>query len=274
MTLFEVDPDKCIHDGLCQAVCPAHIIELADDADTPVPIAGADELCINCGHCVSVCPTGALTLKTMDPANLTEITPALSITPEQAEQLLRSRRSMRVYDQRPVDRAVLERLIAIADSAPSAANIRPVEWLVIHDTKEVKRLGGIIADWMRMMLKEHPEIAGPKHFDRNVEMWDNGVDRLLRGAPHVVLTHAPATEMWGEVDGTIALTYLELAAYAFGLGACWAGYFKLTAAMYPPMMEALALPEGHRVLGAMMIGHPDLKYARIPDRGTPRVTWR
>jgi nitroreductase/NAD-dependent dihydropyrimidine dehydrogenase PreA subunit len=274
MALFEVDPDKCIHDGLCQVVCPAKIIELIDAEDTPVPVPDADELCINCGHCMSVCPTGALTLNSMNPSNMPEINPNLMISPEQAEQLLRSRRSMRVYADRPVDRALLERLIAIADSGPSAANIRPVEWLVIHDTQEVKRLGGIIADWMRMMLKEHPEIAGPRHFDRHVEMWDNGVDRLLRGAPHVVLTHAPVSEIWGEVDSTIALTYLELAAYAFGLGACWAGYLKLTAAMYPPMLEALALPEGHHVVGAMMIGHPDLKYARVPDRGTPRLTWR
>ena len=181
---------------------------------------------------------------------------------------------MRVFEDRPVDRSILDQLISIADSAPSAANIRPVEWLVIHDTREVRRLAGIIADWMRMMIKDHPEIAGPKHFDRNVEMWDKGVDRLLRGAPHVVVTHAPASEMWGEVDGTIALTYLELAAYAFGLGACWAGYFKLTALMYPPMTEALALPEGSKVLGAMMIGHTKMKYARIPDRGTPRVIWK
>lgn len=274
MALFEVDPDKCIHDGLCQAVCPAKIIVLNDEEDTPVPVPDADERCINCGHCAAVCPTGALSLKTMDPTDMPEINPALSISPDQAEQFLRSRRSIRVYEDRPVDRAILEHLIAIADSAPSAANIRPVEWLVIHDTKEVRRLAGIIADWMQMMYKEHPEIAGPRHFDQIVEMWENGKDRILRGAPHVVVTHAPASEMWGEVDGTIALTYLELAAFSQGLGACWAGYFKLTAALYPPMMEALALPEGHNVLGAMMIGHTDLKYARIPDRGTPRVTWK
>ena len=35
MALFEVDPDKCIHDGLCQAVCPAKIIVLNDAEDTP-----------------------------------------------------------------------------------------------------------------------------------------------------------------------------------------------------------------------------------------------
>jgi nitroreductase len=33
----------------------------------------------------------------------------------------------------------------------------------------------------------------------------------------------------------IALTYLELATYSLGLGACWAGYFSAAAAFYPPM---------------------------------------
>ena len=50
-----------------------------------------------------------------------------------------------------------------------------------------------------------------------------GDDRLLRGAPHVAIAVTPAEYGWPE-DGAIALTYLELAAHAMGIGCCWGGY--------------------------------------------------
>ena len=65
--LFEINPDKCNHDGICVAECPLKIIALANKESIPVPVPGADDLCINCGHCVAVCPTGALSHKNMSP---------------------------------------------------------------------------------------------------------------------------------------------------------------------------------------------------------------
>jgi hypothetical protein len=43
---------------------------------------------------------------------------------------------------------------------------------------------------------------------------------------------------------------------------------------YPPMAQALALPEGHQCYGAMMIGYPKHRYHRVPTRKEPAVTWR
>jgi nitroreductase len=75
-------------------------------------------------------------------------------------------------------------------------------------------------------------------------------------------------------DCTIALTYLELAAPSFGLGACWAGYFMAAARHWRPLQEALPLSEGHIVYGAMMVGYPRYRYYRLPLRNEAQVTWR
>ena len=72
----------------------------------------------------------------------------------------------------------------------------------------------------------------------------------------------------------IALTYLELAASAFGLGTCWAGYFNAAATFWPPLQSALALPENHASYGAMMIGHPKFAYHRLPERKEADISWR
>ena len=75
-------------------------------------------------------------------------------------------------------------------------------------------------------------------------------------------------------DSTIALTYLDLAAPGFGLGTCWAGYFMRAAGRWTPMREALALPEGHVTTGAMLLGRPRYRYARLPPRREPDISWQ
>ena len=64
MDLFEVDVNICNQDGICAAVCPASIIQM-QKGEFPVPIAGAEELCIRCGHCVAVCPTASFSHRDM-----------------------------------------------------------------------------------------------------------------------------------------------------------------------------------------------------------------
>jgi hypothetical protein len=48
----------------------------------------------------------------------------------------------------------------------------------------------------------------------------------------------------------------------------------MAAQFHKPMKYALQLPEGHVVLGGMMIGYPKHKFTRIPARNEPNVIWR
>lgn len=274
MPLFIVDQRKCRRDGLCVAECPAKLIEIIGKEGFPSPVEGAEELCINCGHCVSVCPHGALSLKTISPEECRPVRDELLLGPEQCEHFLRSRRSIRAYREKRVPRDLLQRLIEIARYAPSGHNSQSVQWLVIEDAAEVGRLGALVADWMRFLLAERAEFALSLHMDRVVAAWDKGVDRILRGAPHLILAHGPSTTHLSQSSCFIALTYLELAAPSLGLGTCWAGYFTAAANFHPPLQETLALPEGHLPYGAVMVGYPMYRYRRMPPRNRPDIAWR
>ena len=80
-----------------------------------------------------------------------------------------------------------------------------------------------------------------------------------------------ACEEHGE-DCRAAAAYLELAAHARGLGACWPG-FLMDAAQAPPLAEALGVPEAYEVHAAIMLGHMKYRYRRIPKRNAPSATW-
>ena len=107
-----------------------------------------------------------------------------------------------------------------------------------------------------------------------VRDWDLGVDRVSRGTPHVIVAHGPSALPASVTGCLIALTTLELAATAFGLGACWAGYLNICANNHAPMARALALPDGHQSFGIMMLGHPRYQYHRVPQRNAAPITWR
>jgi nitroreductase/NAD-dependent dihydropyrimidine dehydrogenase PreA subunit len=272
--LFSVDPEKCQHDGLCVMACGRRLIHMEDPEALPLPIDGAKEMCIDCGHCVAACPTGALSLQTMSSDDCPEIQKDLHISFEQAEQLFRSRRSIRAYKDKPVSRDTLNRLIEIAGYAPSAHNDHPVHLTVIEGSAEVNRMSGLVIDWMRHTIQANPALAEMYQFSRIVEFWEMGKDPVCRNAPALVIAHADKNLAMANIDAVIALSHIELAVPPLGLGATWAGYVMAAINYYPPMAEALALPEGNSSHGALMIGYPKLKFTRIPLRKPPAVTWR
>ncbi len=274
MSFLFVDPDKCKRDGICVSDCPAQIIELKNKSSVPDLISGGEELCINCGHCVAVCPTGAMSLRTMPSEKCPGLDKSLLPNNAQMDHFLRSRRSIRVYRDKPVEKKILESLIDVARYAPSGHNLQPVSWIVISERSEMKRLAAIVIDWMRCMLQTNPAVAQSMHFDRPIAAWENGVDRILRGAPHLIIAHGPSDLPASVPACIIALTYLELATHSSGLGACWAGYFNSAATYYKPMQDALSLPPGQQCFGAMMIGYAKNEYHRLPLRNDPTIEWR
>ncbi|MEA3221801.1 MAG: nitroreductase family protein [Thermodesulfobacteriota bacterium] len=269
-----VDHERCKRDGICIAECPAQIIEFKDKGAFPTIIRGGDEYCIKCGHCVAVCPHGAMSHAIMKPEDCPPLRNEWALGPQQVEHLLRARRSIRNYKKKHVTRDVLTRLIDIARYAPSGHNQQPVNWIVIYDSDEVRRLAGMVIDLMRHLINEKSPLAAIFPFDRIVAAWDSGEDRICRGAPHLILTHAHKDDATAISASTIAPAYLDIAAPSFGLGTCWAGYVTSAAIFWPPMHEALGLPEEDLIYGAMMIGFPKFKYHRLPKRNDARITWR
>jgi nitroreductase/ferredoxin len=274
MSMISVDKEKCKSDGICVAECPLGLLEIKEKGATPTTVGPAEELCVQCGHCVAVCPHGALSHKLWGPEDFQPVRKELILNDDHAEHFLRARRSIRTYKKTSVPRETLSRLIEMASYAPSGHNSQPVNWLVLENAEEIQSLAGMVTDWMLVMIKEHPEVAVPMHFSKVVAAWERGMDRILRGAPNLIIAHAPKALMPAQAACTIALTYLELAATSLALGACWAGYFNAAANFYPPLMERLALPEGHGTFGAMMVGYPKYQYHRLPLRKKPVITWR
>ena len=265
MAMISIDRTKCKKDGICAAECPFSLIGLTGEDGFPEIRPAAARLCIQCGHCVAVCPQGALSLATMNPDGFQPIGNGSPPMLKKTGQLLTSRRSIRTYERQTIPRAHIEQLLDLCRWAPSAKNAQPVHWLILETPEAVQQVAGLVVDWLRTGTA-YPGI---------VAAWDQGKDMVLRNAPHLLVAHAHEDSLKPEIDCAIALTYFDLAAASCEIGTCWAGILmSAAAAEHQPLLDALALPEDHRLYGAMIFGYPRFPYFKIPARKEARVIWR
>jgi len=274
MGLLTVDESKCKKDGLCAAECPTVIINIKKKKSFPFMVDGGEEICLRCGHCVAVCPHGALTHVQVPIEKSPSIKKELHIDKGQAVQFLRSRRSIRFFQEKPVEKEILQELIEIARYAPSASNAQPVEWIVYTNKEKIRHLAQLTIDWMRDTLEKEPAGETASYLPLIVAGWDMGYDAVLRNAPALIVASAHKTAGSGMVDVSLAMSYLDLMAPMMGLGTCWAGLLQNAIKAWKPITAALAIPEEYVHHYPMILGYAKTKYHRLPERQQPKITWK
>jgi nitroreductase/ferredoxin len=272
MTTILVDQDLCTRCGICSAVCPVSIVEPADENTLPRVSDARAGMCIRCGHCEVHCPSGALLVNYLTDEKTTLPAGAGAISPGDLALYLKKRRSVRYFTKEPVPQEPVAGILDIARYAASGGNGQPVGWLIVQDPKEVHHLAGLVVDWMKSLEGSSHPMSG--YVPGLIAAWESGADPICRGAPHLVIAHIPEGNPVASVDALIALTHFDIAAPAFGVGTCWAGFLSMAAQSYKPLREALALPPGREYAYSLMFGHPQYKTYGIPRRNPVQVEWR
>lgn len=270
MGFLVVDQSKCKKDGVCSMTCTRGLIKLQEDTGYPDMIPGGEKGCIRCGHCVAVCPHYALNHSELPVKDCPPIKPELIINEEQAVQFLRSRRSVRIYKSKPVEKEKIMRLVETARYAPTGGNGQMVEWLVLTDKSKLRTIAGMTIDCFRQdsMKKSQPL---PEYLKPIFDAWDAGCDSILWDAPVLVVASVSKNFPTGMTDLCIALSYLDLLAPTMGLGTCWAGLLKFAMESSSSLKMFLGVPNDHTQFFPMMLGYPKLKFHRLPQRKSPKI---
>lgn len=223
---------------------------------------------------MAVCPESALLLEGTAAEELQPLDTSNYPNPASLSTLMRGRRSVRLYRDEPVDKALIEDMLQVVRWAPSGKNVQPLRFVVTSGKQRMHELVEHTLNFFQWLLQNQVQHARTLGVEALVDAWKRGCDPILRNAPHLIVAHGPKDNPMLMGSGMIAVTQLELLATANGLGACWAGYLQIAASAHAPLRQALGLAEGEAVAAALMLGKPRFRYRAVPPRKPLEVRWQ
>ena len=173
--------------------------------------------------------------------------------------MIRQRKMVRSFEDRPIPRETVERVLANAQKAPSAGFSQPFQFLVFDGKEEVahfwdvanpKREGG----W--------PDLFNAPLMIVCCSVKDLALDRYAlpdKGWTDRSESHWPVP--YWDIDTAMAAMNILLTAVDRGLGALFFGIFRMA-----EFKEAFGVPERVTPVGAIAIG-----YAKASDRPSPSL---
>jgi nitroreductase/NAD-dependent dihydropyrimidine dehydrogenase PreA subunit len=287
--MIEIDSAKCTQCGLCMEVCSSYVLALGEGREIQVRYP---EQCNMCGHCVAICPENALIHKDM-PIEKFENLPVTIIRPENMRNLLLSRRSIRVFQEKPVPKELIEQLIEVGIHAGTSSNGQSENFIVIQDRKLLSELEKMVTDilWNKgikyLGSKIGQKLAKIKfgeemlrqaipyyHIMRHRRENNVLAGMIFRNAPAVMVIHGLRTNFMAHANCSIAARNMEIMAKSMGLGTCWVGYLSVAANFAKKKIERyLEIPDDHSIYGAIMVGYPKFEYRKIIPRKEREVRW-
>ena len=293
--MIHIDESTCKSCGLCGKVCPRHVTEVVEEDGGKRTVVAAEraELCMHCGHCVAVCPTNSIAVDGLETDAFGDLEP-MEISNGQLLTLMRQRRSVRRYKDKPVPREVLDRIIEAVHASPTGAG-RASNSVVVVDRREkievmMEHTYALYEKLDRMLDRPIPRyFIKRKTGARSVGMLESFVmpgmrwyirwrnegmgDEISRDCPALMLFHGPADEPMVEANGSIAAFHALLMAETLGVGGCFNHLIPAACNRNPELRAMLSLADDAEVHAGVTLGYPAIKFLRAIPRRAAEVRY-
>ncbi len=148
-------------------------------------------------------------------------------------EIIAGRRTIRRFKPEPVSRELLERLVDAGRLAPSAANLQPLEFVVVDEAKLKAEVFPCLK-WAAYITPAGDPRPGEEP-----------------AAYIVTLANTKIREKMFEYDVGAAMENMILAALAEGVGSCW-----LLSIDRDKLRTILGVPEEYRIDSVLALGFP------------------
>jgi nitroreductase len=174
---------------------------------------------------------------------------------------IHTRRSIRSYQERAVDRSLIEDVIWDAAQVPTTPLSEPQLFTVIEGAQYIAACGERARKYARLSRPDGP----------GYDWVDRPGFSVFHGAPVVILISAPAANSQAYGDCVRSGQNLVLSAHARGLGACWVGAPMLWLRSDAAKQE-FGIPAPCESFAAFSLGYPSEAPEPRPH-DLPRINW-
>jgi nitroreductase/NAD-dependent dihydropyrimidine dehydrogenase PreA subunit len=286
--IVRINQDLCEACGICGRVCPRHIPETIDNDNKKITMISSERigLCMECGHCAAVCPNRAIQVESLDEEKYTSIK-ELDIDDNQLFLLLKQRRSVRRYKDKPVPREIINRVLDAVHTSPTGTGRMTTGVIVIDKRETLTKFSELVYKLYEGLEKnlKHPVArffvkrrAGKKRMRMLHDFVMPGMhwyirwyregksNEILRDCPALMLFHSPIYEPVGAENCLIAAFHAIMMAQVMGIGTCFNDLIPPACNRVPEIRKLLGLPDDREVYASITMGFPKYKFKRIPPR--------
>lgn len=287
---FIIDEKACTKCGICIRECGHHE---NDRQLERVNLENPD--CSRCYHCFTVCPNKAIRFSEE------KVIPAFSknllkeITEENLLNFLTYRRSIRSFQKKDIDEALVEKLISCARFIPSGGNAHTYEFTVLKGDSDTAAL---LKRELREVYKRRSRllnnvflrnIAKPfvdsltRGFLRDkgyririkklVERLVVGEDVFFRDAPIVVILHSKAVIPTPKEDCILAGYNITMFAQANELGSCFVTLAQNAINASAKCKKILGLSRNDQIYAVLILGYPAVTHLRSAPKPEKKINW-
>ncbi len=265
MSITGIDYEKCSGCKKCIEDCTRSLFK-EDSTGKIIRLADEMNRCNFCGKCLCICTENAILWKG-DWEDDVESYPGVgnyeeNVSYEKLMQLLKAKRSVRLYKKKPVPTDLLKKVFEAMRYASSADNRRAWSFSVVSDPSIIKKLSQEAIKIVYQYVGFPTAESALKYFNSTNE------DPIFRNAPTVIFLSAGPNVSMPLVDAGIILTHGRLAAHSLGLGTCWIGMAH-GLGFNKEAMEIIGLKG--QITGVLIVGFPAVKYIRTPPRAPLNV---
>ncbi|HEC81395.1 MAG TPA: nitroreductase family protein [Thermoplasmatales archaeon] len=193
---------------------------------------------------------------------------------------IKNRRSIRSFEEKKVDKEVIEEIIQAGRYAPSAQNRQPWRFIVITNKKMINELFLLIKKEIKKLLK-HRFIKSFSIKELREEDTVKFLYAVAFSEKDVIFYNAPVlifilteNRLFNDESCACCAENMMLAAHAMGLGSCWIGFASILG-LNKETKERIGIPEGYHISAALVFGYPKVKKQRITPRksGADILKW-
>ncbi len=158
-------------------------------------------------------------------------------------QVIESRRSVRAFADKPVDRSLLAECVEAVRFAPSACNVQPWRFLAVDDPGLRNRLAQAAFSGIYKATRFAADAPVLLVLLIRFDWFVQGAGRQIQGTQYHLL------------DAGIAGEHFVLRAAELGLGTCWIGWYNRR-----KVRKILRIPRRYRLCAMIALGWPEEEF--------------
>ena len=174
---------------------------------------------------------------------------------------IKERRSIRKYDDKPIEKSIIQDIIQAGKYAPSPKNTQPWQFVVITKKDKIQDLSLQIKNELKKVVKKRfiKQFTYPELKEKETLFFLYGAamapkDVIFFNAPALVFI-ITKNRLFNNEACACSAQNMMLAAKSLGIGSCWIGFASILG-LNKSIKVSIGIPTDYHIAAALIFGYP------------------